>query len=145
MAALMTGSADIAQDCVQETFVRVLQSATTHERGTLRAYLSTIVYRLALKENSRQTRRPRLRSVEPPSSDPSPLDATIADERHREVARVIRDLPDHHREILILRLHGEHSYEEIAEITGIPVGTVKSRIFHAVKSARLELRKRGVL
>ena len=144
MAALMTGSTDAARDCVQETFVRVLSSVVHHQSGTLRAYLSTIAYRLALKENIRRSRLAPHGALEPASPDPSPLDEAIADEQQREVARVLRALPAHHREILILRLHGDHSYEEISEITGLPLGTVKSRIFHAVKLARTNMKKRGV-
>jgi RNA polymerase sigma-70 factor (ECF subfamily) len=145
MAALMTGSPDAARDCVQETFVRVLNSIVHHQSGSLRAYLSTIVYRLALNENMRQTRRTSLGATEPASPDPSPLDQALANERQREVARVLRTLPDHHRDILILRLHGDHSYEEISEITGLSIGTVKSRLFYAVKSARAKLKKRGMV
>jgi len=145
MAALLTGSRDAARDCVQETFIRVLDSAVHHQDGSLRAYLSTITYRLALKENIRLRRLTPEGHREPASPDPSPLDEAIAEERQREVARVIRALPSHHREVLILRLHGEHSYEEIAEITEIPLGTVKSRIFHAVKSARIQMKQRGVV
>jgi RNA polymerase sigma-70 factor (ECF subfamily) len=145
MAALMTGSTDAARDCVQETFVRVLDSVVRHRTGSLRAYLSTIVFRLALKENIRVSRLDPPAGLEPVSSDPSPLEDAIADERQREVARVIRELPSHHREVLILRLHGDHSYEEIAEMTGLPLGTVKSRIFHAVKLARQQMKKRGIV
>jgi RNA polymerase sigma-70 factor (ECF subfamily) len=145
MAALMTGSTDAARDCVQETFIRVLSSAVHHQSGSLRAYLSTIVYRLALKENTRQSRRANLGATEPASPDPSPLDEALADERQREVARVLRTLPDHHRDILILRLHGDHSYQEISEITGLSLGTVKSRLFYAVKSAKSRLKNRGLV
>jgi len=145
MAALLTGSTDAARDCVQEAFVRVFKGAVLHHKGSFRAYISTIAYRLALKENHR-VRRLTPTSVEnTTSSDPSPLDVAIADERQREVVRVIRDLPANHRDILILRFHGEHSYEEIAGMTGLPLGTVKSRIFHAVRVARTAMKKRGIL
>ena len=145
MASLMTGSPDAASDCVQETFVRVLNAVVDHKSGSLRAYLSTIVYRLALKENVRQRRRTPVNASECASLDLSPLEEALANEQQREVARAIRMLPDHHRNVLILRLHGGHSYEEIAEITGVTLGTVKSRVFYAVRSARNELKKRGAL
>jgi RNA polymerase sigma-70 factor (ECF subfamily) len=84
-------------------------------------------------------------ALELASPDPSPLEEAIADERQREVARVLLSLPTHQRDILILRLHGNHSYEEISEMTGLPLGTVKSRIFHAVKVARTTMKKRGIV
>ena len=145
MAVLMTGSPDAARDCVQETFVRVLSAVVRDHSGSLRAYLSTIVYRLALNENARQSRQTPMQASESASPDPSPLDEALANERQREVARVIRMLPDHQRDVLILRLHGGHSYEEIAEMTGVSLGTVKSRIFYAAKSARKELKNRGAV
>lgn len=141
----MTGSTDAAQDIVQETFLRLLNGSRDYHEGSFRAFLSTIVYRLALKENtSRQRKRP-LVGIEPQSSDPSPLDLAVSDERQRVVAEVLRSLPDHHRDILLLRLYGDRSYEEIADITGVSIGTVKSRIFYAMKATRKELKKRGVL
>ena len=145
MTTLLTGSADAARDCVQETFVRALNSVVHHQRGTLRAYLSTIAYRLAITESARLSKLGPLGDPDPPSPDPSPLDKAIATERQREVARVLRTLPPPLREILILRLHGDHSYEEIAGITELPLGTVKSRIFYAVKLARTEMKKRGTI
>jgi RNA polymerase sigma-70 factor (ECF subfamily) len=145
MAALMTGSTDAAHDIVQETFLRIHSVVKEQYHGSFRAYLSTIVYRLALKENILRRRNTPITGIEPESSDPSPLEMALADERQREVAGVLRSLPEHHRDILIMRLHGEHSYEEIAEMTGVSLGTVKSRIFYAVKATRRELKKRGVL
>ena len=145
MAALMTGSTDTAQDIVQETFLRLLNRSREFYEGSFRAFLSTIVYRLALKENILRQRKKPLSEMDPRSPDPSPLDEAVSDERQREVAHVLRSLPEHHRDILLLRLYGERSYEEIAEMTGISLGTVKSRIFYAVKATRKELKKRGVL
>jgi RNA polymerase sigma-70 factor (ECF subfamily) len=145
MATLMTGSADAAQDIVQETFLRLLNGSRDYYEGSFRGFLSTIVYRLALKENSARQRRKPLSLIDPASMDPSPLEEAVSDERQREVAAVLRSLPEHHRDVLILRLYGDRSYEEIAEMTGLSLGTVKSRIFYAVKATRKELKKRGVL
>ena len=144
MAALLIGSTDAAKDCVQEAFLRVLKGAGRHQNGSFRAYISTIAYRLALKENRRVRRLIPAEGQDATASDPSPLDIAIADEHQREVAQVIRELPAHHREVLVLRFQGEHSYEEIARIAGVPLGTVKSRIFHAVKAARSAMKKRGI-
>jgi RNA polymerase sigma-70 factor (ECF subfamily) len=145
MAALLTGSPDAARDCVQETFSRLLHAAIRHRESSLRAYLSTITYRLAVRESLRMVKRGSVGDLDPPSGDPSPLDQVIVDEQQRGVCAVLRSLSTAHQEILVLRFYGEHSYEEIAGITGVPLGTVKSRIFHAVKSARIELNKRGIV
>jgi len=73
------------------------------------------------------------------------LEKVLADERDRHVAEAITALDAEHRDVLILRLYGGHSYEEIAETLGVPVGTVKSRIFNAVRSCRGSLKEKGVL
>lgn len=144
MTAMITGSPDAARDCVQETFIKLLSSAASDRGTSLRAYLSTIAYRLALKEQRRWHRHVPGVMGETISTDPSPLDLVITDDAQREVARVLLSLPDQHREVLSLRFYGEHSYEEIARITGVPLGTVKSRIFNAVKSVRVLMKKRGI-
>jgi len=145
MGALITGSADSAKDLVQETFLRVVNHAPERRDGTLRAYLSTIAFRLALKEKERFRRDLHEMGEDLPATDASPLESTVRSEEEREVLKVLTALPETQREILVLRFYGEHSYEEIAQMTGLPVGTVKSRIFYAVKASQKELRKRGVL
>jgi len=56
----------------------------------------------------------------------------------------MQSLPADQREILALRFFGGHRYEEIARITEVPIGTVKSRIFYAIKTCRETLRNQGV-
>ena len=145
MTALVTGSADSAKDLVQETFLRLVGRTPEHRDGTVRAYLSTIAFRLALKEKGRWRRDHHEKDGDPVAHDPSPLEMTVRREEERGVLSVLMSLPDAQREILVLRFYAGLSYEEIAAATGIPIGTVKSRIFYAVKTSRKELRKRGVL
>lgn len=145
MALLITGSGDSAKDIVQEVFTRLIRVEFQHRQGTLSGWLSTATWRLAVKEKDRTTKLSGLESFVEPFESESQLDTLIKDERSRQIAVAIRDLSNEHRECLILRFYGEHSYEEIAELTGVPLGTVKSRLFHAVKSCREILRRKGVL
>jgi RNA polymerase sigma-70 factor, ECF subfamily len=145
MAALMTGSRVSAKDLVQEAFLRVLRSHTNHREGTFKSYLGTITFRLALKEKQRGDRNESLEDGVLQNMEPSPLDQAEEQERQRHLFQVVQSLPRVHRDILVLRFYGEHSYEEIARLTGLPLGTVKSRIFYAVKECREKLHERGVL
>jgi RNA polymerase sigma-70 factor (ECF subfamily) len=145
IAVLITGSLEAAKDLAQESFVRLLQSRVKHTDGSFKSYLSTIAYRLALKEKKRSSREKDFEGSDMPDGNPSPLEKTVREERDRHLVRTIRALPEHHRDILILRFYGEHSYEEIARLTRLPLGTVKSRIFYAVKMCGAELRERGVI
>ncbi len=145
ISALVAGSTEAAKDLVQDTFLRAISGVTHHRRGSLKTYLSTIAFRLALKEESRTRRNGKLGNMA--ISDPvsSVLEQLVEDEEQSGVLRVLQELPSHHREILTLRFHGEHTYEEIASITGLSIGTVKSRLFYAVKQSRRALKKKGIL
>jgi RNA polymerase sigma-70 factor (ECF subfamily) len=144
MTSCITGLVDPARDIVQECFVRLLHCRIKHRDGSLRSFLSTMAYRLALKEKGRRNTNRSIDKMDLIDDAPSPLEEAIRKENDRRIVRVIQSLPDHHREIVALRFFGGHSYEEIAAITGIPVGTVKSRIFHAVKSCKEKLQERGI-
>ena len=142
---LITGSVAVAHDLVQETFIRLLQRSPRHHYGSFKAYLATIAYRLALKEKQRATRQTDIEQHDVTDAAPSPLESVIQEERQRQLAEVIGELPEPQRAVLILRFYGQHSYEEIAQITRVPLGTVKSRIFHAVKACRTSMRRKGLL
>lgn len=133
MTFLITGSMPAAQDVVQETFVRLLQKKPKHFSGSFSGYLTTIAYRLALKEKKRQGRIRPLDSTDEVTCSPTPMDDVLNSERDRIIANAIRTLNDIHRDIIVLRFYGGHSYEAIANMLNVPVGTVKSRIFYAIK------------
>ncbi|MFZ5434237.1 MAG: RNA polymerase sigma factor [Calditrichota bacterium] len=145
MTLLITGNPAAAQDIAQEAVVKLFRAEIRHRTGTVGGLLTTIAYRLAVKEKNRTNRHTDLEHAQPAASSPSPLDALISAERQRHVAEAIQQLDDEHRAALALRFYGGHSYQEIADLTGVPLGTVKSRIFYAVKNCQAELRKRGVL
>jgi len=145
MAFLITGSEAEAGDLVQESFMDLVRREPGHRRGNLFAYLSTAVYHRALKHKKRAGRKRHLDAETLEDDKASPLDEVLAGERDRAIARVIRALDENHRDILVLRFYGGHSYKRIAEMTGIPLGTAKSRMFHAVKSCRNRLKEKGWL
>ena len=145
LALLITGSAAAADDVVQETFLRALRAQVDHDRGTVAGFLGTIAFRLAVKEANRSRRNVELAGSDLPDHRQSALESILANERDRVVAEAIRSLDGDHRDVLILRFYGGHSYAEIAELLGAPLGTVKSRVFYAVKSCREVLRQKGVI
>jgi len=145
LALFLTGSLEAAQDVAQESFVRLLGIKLTHTEGTFKALMSTIAYRLALKERRRLSSQSSVHKMEVIDDTPSGLERAIADEADRAIFRAIQSLANDQREIITLRFFGGHTYEEIARVTGVPLGTVKSRIFYAIKNCRERLRKEGVL
>jgi RNA polymerase sigma-70 factor (ECF subfamily) len=145
LALFITGSAAAAEDVVQETFLRAFRARIKDCRGTVQGFLGTIAYRLALKEVKRSGKNVELdgQALTDPGRDP--LDGILEDERDRLVVEAIGTLDSEHRDVLILRFYGGYSYNEIAELLQVPLGTVKSRIFYAVKTCREMLRQKGVL
>lgn len=125
--------AEAPQDLVQETF---LEMARGLERGgkprSLRAYLFGIARHVSQAAWRRCDREREHRSDQAPE-----LAGTTAPDSRVEAAReVIESLPSLQREILELRFTQQLSYAEIAEALGIPVGTVRSRLHHAIAMVR---------
>jgi RNA polymerase sigma-70 factor (ECF subfamily) len=145
LAILITGSPAAAKDIAQETFIRALNVKLKDTAGTVQGYLATIAYRLALKELKRERRNTELIETDHLNEKPNSLDNVLINEQERLVARAIHSLNTEHRDALVLRFYGGHSFEEIAGLLNIPLGTAKSRVFYAVKACRETLREKGVL
>jgi RNA polymerase sigma-70 factor (ECF subfamily) len=65
-------------------------------------------------------------------------------ERRREIESVVRALPSAYRELIVLRHSQDLTYEEIVEVTGLPLGTVKNRLFRAREMMRQQFIERGI-
>jgi RNA polymerase sigma-70 factor (ECF subfamily) len=133
----LAGRRDLAEDLLQETFVQALRGLNRlDEVASPRAWLFTIARNVGISALRR--RRP----VAALSDDVADAKAAAgADPRLEQMTQAIDKLPDKLRETLELRLRHELSYEEIAAVLSIPVGTVRSRLHHAVRQLRDELAK----
>jgi len=145
LSLLITGSAASVDDIVQETFVRAFRAKIRDQSGSVSGFLGTIAYRLAVKESKRLQRDMSIDTRDFPAVDGNPLESILNEERDRFVAESIRALDNGHRDVIVLHYYGDKSYEEIAELLQIPLGTVKSRMFYAMKSCRETLRQKGIL
>ena len=145
IASLISGSEYLAHDLAQETFIRLMKVRIKHTAGSFKFYITRIVRNLALKAAKKR----REFSIPDDSglidNTVSVDDGIIEDERNRMIFKTITALDDSHRQILILRFYGELSYEEISRVLKLPLGTVKSRIFYAVKACRKQMIEEGVL
>ncbi|MEE6263080.1 RNA polymerase sigma factor [Plantactinospora sonchi] len=123
-----------AEEAVQDTLLALWRGATSFEgRSTVRTWLFGICRRQAL--NRIPGRHPVSVPVEAaagiPSAEPGPEAVALARADARAVAAALAELPSGHREVLDLAFGAGLAQAEIAEVLGIPVGTVKSRLFHA--------------
>jgi RNA polymerase sigma-70 factor (ECF subfamily) len=124
----MTHNAHDAEDLVQETFLRAFRAFDRYASGTnIRAWLHTILYRVRTDAFRRAGRSPRTVELEgdgPPV--PAPQDALAAG--GEDLARALDSLPEAFRTAVVLRDVQDLTYEEIAGVLGVPIGTVMSRI-----------------
>ena len=122
----------LAEDLLQETFLRIWKAATTYEPT---AKVSTYVFRIARNLFLNEAARRREMALE--SADKEMRADPASDLKRREiqsaVQKAIEALPEGERECLLLSEYNGFKYAEISEILGIPVGTVKSRMFSAVQ------------
>ncbi len=143
-----------AEDAVQEAFVQAWRSLPElREDSSARAWILAIVRNVALtRGRSSRRRQARIRIAESPadlerlaslltSSEPLPEDAAAAAELGRAVWRLVDELEDIYRLPLLLRAVDGMSYEDLAEVFGVPTATVATRLRRARQQLAVRLRQ----
>ncbi len=139
----LAGQDDAARDLMQDTWLRVLRGiASLREPAKLRPWLFGIARRVAMDKLRYEYARPAAWDVELDALAAPEPDLVIEAEVVALDAGMAR-LPAFEREALTLFYLRELSIDEIAELLGCPVGTIKSRLFRARQSLRRELSVEG--
>ncbi len=149
----IVGTSSDAEDVVQDAFLSAWRSIASFEGSSFRAWLFRIATNRALDMLRARKRRPEL-PLEPPTDDdvswaepvaPGPDLAQLAADREAlaVVETALGSLPAEQRAALLLRDVEGFAYEEIAVITAVEIGTVKSRIHRARVGVRNALVARG--
>ncbi len=142
LARRILDDAQLAEDVVQQVFLELWQgSGYDPARGAVSTWLLSITHHKAVDMVRRENgRRKRLTGdqqlIERQAAGPGPEDhawTTLRAERTREA---LRHLTSEHREVLLLAYYGGYTQREIADMTGLPLGTVKSRTLHAMRRLR---------
>ncbi|HXH69747.1 MAG TPA: sigma-70 family RNA polymerase sigma factor [Pyrinomonadaceae bacterium] len=143
-----------AVDLAQETFVRVYFAIERyHTDYAFSTYIYRIATNLAISEIRRRKRRrlvsltglfqfddePQAQDFQPPDKKPLALENLIESEQTETIARAIATLPEKYRAPIVLRDVEGKSYEEVAAILKLGLGTTKSRISRARKLLREKL------
>jgi RNA polymerase sigma-70 factor (ECF subfamily) len=150
----MVGNYDSALDLTQEIFIKVYSSL---DRYRSEFKFSTWIYKIAHNAAVDHLRRTTTREqslvvgtegdqfdLPIKSSRLSPEQESERRERRVEIETVVRALPANYRELIILRHSQDLSYEEIVEVTGLPLGTVKNRLFRAREMMRQQFVEKGI-
>ncbi|MFK5585006.1 MULTISPECIES: sigma-70 family RNA polymerase sigma factor [unclassified Serinicoccus] len=128
-----------AEDCLQETLVRAWRARDRYsaERGSERTWLMSIARNVVIDTHRARVRRPaqpHAELPEPPSTAVPGVDAGVVD--RVTLMSGLAQLSREHREVVVaVHLHGLR-YEELTRVTGVPVGTLRSRMYYALRALR---------
>jgi RNA polymerase sigma-70 factor (ECF subfamily) len=142
---MMVGSKEEAEDVLQEAFVAMWKSRKTFDpnKGKLTTWLCRITVNQC--NNRRRSKKAGVISLDkakddgfdlPDMSAQLPEDICAKRWEYEQVVKAISSLDSKHRAAVVLRYFGDLSYEEIAQVLDIPLGTVKSRLSQSIKMLR---------
>ena len=147
----MLGDAQRGEDAAQEAFARVFARRKDFQpSGKFSTWLWRIAINLCLDELRRRKRRPE-HPLEDESGEtvvvlaapePGPDERLVSQERAELVRRTLQELSEPLRTVLVLRHYEDLKFREIADVLGIPEGTVKSRMFEALNQMEQRLNNR---
>jgi RNA polymerase sigma-70 factor (ECF subfamily) len=140
----LTGRRELAEDFFQETWIRVLERGRQYDgRHEFSTWLFTIARNLVIDHVRRK--RPEGFDSLADAEDATPFDisstgqlsgfdATVQREQKEQISAGMQHIAAEYRETLVLRFQEDMSLEEIATLTGTPLGTVKSRIYRGLSA-----------
>ena len=150
----MVGDYDAALDLTQEVFIKVYNSLSRYRSEfKFSTWIYKIAHNTAIDHLRRHTVRDQIMTADGDgprceiaieSRRLTPEQESEREERRSEIESVVQSLPAAYRELIVLRHSHDLSYDEIAEVTGLPLGTVKNRLFRAREAMRDLLIQRGI-
>lgn len=156
----MVGDRDMAADLTQDSMVRIIEGLNTYDgRSKLSTWMIRVTMNVCLSKmrseklrrhasldaapesgggggRGRETRSAADRVADFQEREQTPVSSVQRDELRRMVAAALLRVAPEQRAILVLRDSRDLDYEQIAEVLGVPVGTVKSRLFRAREALR---------
>ncbi len=144
---------ELAEDIIQEAYMKAFSKLDTlKDHNQFYAWIKRIALNLALNHFERAKRVVDVENEEDDTSyferipdGESPEEILVKDELKKYVRHFVDALPDKLRVVIILREIEDMSYEEIAEMMNIPIGTVRSRLFNARQMIKDRLVNQGGL
>jgi RNA polymerase sigma-70 factor, ECF subfamily len=140
-ASRSLGDTGLAEEAVQETFLRAWRAGSRFDPqiGSLRTWLFAILRNVVIDLGRARAARPALgeREVEPAVE---PFEETLL---AWQVEEAMRRIGDQHRQVLVETYYRGRPYAEVAAELGVPLGTVKSRVYYALRALRVALEEIG--
>ena len=151
LAKRITGQTEDAEEVVQDVFAQVWKQATRYEgsRATVAGWIVMLARTRAIdRVRSRRARPDQAAAMDPdglppmPASEPDPEQVALSAEDVRSVQGALQELADNQRSLVDLAYYEGLTHAEIAERTGVPLGTVKTRLRTAMMTMRATLASR---
>jgi RNA polymerase sigma-70 factor (ECF subfamily) len=139
-----TGNEEDAKDAAQEVFIKLYRNLSKYN---FKCKFSTWAYKIAINSCidgiRKKNTRPQTENIEGSfifeDNAESPVDALILKESLKNIEAVINRMPDEYKKFIVLRDINGFSYQDIAEITNLNLGTVKSKISRARQCLKTQL------
>lgn len=131
----------LAEDCVQEVFLRAWRSSERHDpdRGSVRTWLFAIARNVVVDAARARARRAPVVADGSAPEAADPRDAPAAVVERMRLAQALADLSPEHRHVVVqVHLNGR-DYADVSRETGVAVATLRTRMFYALKALRTEL------
>ncbi len=144
-------SREEAEEVAQDAFVAAMQKLDDFRgEASFKTWLLTIAWHKALDRRRRAAEwfrrfvsRDEHETPEPASAEPSHEQALVDEESRKTIRRLLHKLPAKYREPLLLSLTGDHTFEEIAALLGVPTGTAKWRAMEGRRLLRDKVRRKA--
>ncbi len=150
VARHLANSREEADDLVQETYARAFRSWRSYTPGTnLRAWLLRILTNLNIDRGRRNQRAPQMQPLEAndyylydklaETDGPTDEDRVVERLSQDDIVTALSEVPHDFRDVIVLVDIGDFSYQDAAQILGIPIGTVMSRLHRGRRILKREL------
>jgi RNA polymerase sigma-70 factor (ECF subfamily) len=136
----------LAQEAVQETFLRAWRAAERYDpkRSSLRTWMFAIARNVTIDlARARSARPERTGPVEVEHTQEEAKDTTEEFLRSWEVEEALRHIGPHHRHAIVETYYRDRPCAEVAAEAGVPVGTMRSRLYYGLKALRSVMEERG--
>ncbi|HSD15544.1 MAG TPA: sigma-70 family RNA polymerase sigma factor [Flavobacterium sp.] len=146
---------DVTEDIFQDTFIKVIKTLKTknyNEEGKFLPWVMRISHNLIVDYFRKTKKMPFNRDTEEYSvfslmTDNSPNVETriITEQVEVDLQRLINELPDDQREVLVMRIYDDLSFKEIADLTGVSINTALGRMRYALMNLRKVIEKNQII
>lgn len=146
---------DIADDIFQDTFIKViktLKSNSYNEEGKFLPWVMRIAHNLIVDHYRKNKKMPMLRETEEfsifniISDDSLTIEGQIiTDLIEKDLQKIVLELPDDQKEVLMMRIYQDLSFKEISDITGVSINTALGRMRYAILNLRKIIEKNKII